>query len=133
VIVPPLPAGDVRVTAYKVSKRQELDISAVAAGLYVELERGVVKEARFAYGGMAATPKRATGAEQAVLGMAWSEATIDAAMRAIDRDFTPIDDHRGSAWYRRTLARNFLAGFFSETAKDPSPRLVHRPTGSIAP
>ncbi len=133
VFVPDLPAGDVRVTAYKVSKRQELDISAVAAGLYVELEQGTVKEARFAYGGMAATPRRATAAEQAARGQPWSEATIAAAMRALDRDFTPIDDHRGSAWYRGTVAKNLLLGFFHETQKDPSPRLAHRPTGSVSP
>jgi xanthine dehydrogenase small subunit len=133
VFVPPVPR-EARVIAYKVSKRQELDISAVAAGLYVELERGVVKTARFAYGGMAAVPKRASAAEQAVTSKHWTEATIDAAMRALDRDFTPIDDHRGSAWYRRTVAKNFLRGFHLETAKgDASPRIAHRQTGSIAP
>jgi xanthine dehydrogenase small subunit len=133
VFVPKLPSGDVRVTSYKVSKRQELDISAVAAGLYVELVQGRATKARFAFGGMAATPKRAALAEAAVMGAPWNEATVEAAARMLERDFTPIDDHRGSAWYRRTVARNLLFGFFHETAKDPSPRHQHRPTGSIAP
>ena len=120
-----------RVTAYKVSKRQELDISAVAAGLLVEVDDGVVTRARFAYGGMAATPKRAVNAERAVVGRPWTEATVEGAARALDRDFTPIDDHRGSAWYRQTVAKNLLRGFFFETEQTPSPRHRHRPTGTL--
>ncbi|MCA9654138.1 MAG: FAD binding domain-containing protein, partial [Myxococcales bacterium] len=53
------PAG-ARIGAYKVSKRREMDISAVACGLRVDLdEAGVVAAARLGFGGMAATPARA--------------------------------------------------------------------------
>lgn len=134
VVVPPLPSGDVRVTAYKVSKRQELDISAVSAGLFVQLDQsGVVETARFGWGGMAATPKRARRAERAVTGRRWDEASVEEAAAALDHDFAPIDDHRGSAWYRRTVAKNLLRGFFHETAGSPSPRHAHRPVGTVVP
>lgn len=128
----PIPPEGARASAYKVSKRQELDISAVAAGLYVELDAGArVRVARFAYGGMAATPARARRAESVVIGREWNEATVEDAVAALD--FTPIDDHRGSAWYRATVAGNLLRGFYLETLRDPSPRHVHRPTGTVLP
>jgi xanthine dehydrogenase small subunit len=46
---------------------------------------------------------------------------------------SPIDDHRGSAWYRRTVARNLLLGFFHETARTPAPGLPYRPTATVIP
>ena len=129
--VPEIP-GDARAGAYKVSRRRELDISAVAAGLLVRLDaEGVVTEARFGYGGMAATPARAAGAEAAVIGQPWEEATVRAAMDALAEDFTPLDDHRGSAWYRATVARNLLLGFFEETREAPMRALPDRPVATV--
>jgi xanthine dehydrogenase small subunit len=104
--------------AYKVSKRRELDISAVAAGMMVVLDaEGNVAEARLAYGGMAATPKRASHAERFLVGRPWTLETVQQAMAEIDRDFTPLSDQRGSSWYRGEVARNLLLGFFEETRK----------------
>ena len=122
-----------RAAAYKVSKRQELDISTVAAGFYVRLDGDAVVEARLGYGGMAAVPARATATEKALVGKRWTEETVRAAMSKLEEDFTPIDDHRGSAWYRRTVAANLLLGFFFETQASPRPRLAHRPTGTVSP
>ena len=88
-------------------------------------------EARFGYGGMAATPARAAGAEAAVIGQPWEEATVRAAMDALAEDFTPLDDHRGSAWYRATVARNLLLGFFEETREAPMRALPDRPVATV--
>jgi xanthine dehydrogenase small subunit len=101
-----------RFGTWKVSKRRDQDISAVAAGCAVRLEGGRVAEARLAYGGMAAVPKRAAGAEAALAGKSWSRATLDEAMVALDREFAPLDDMRGSAAYRRLVAKNLLRRFF---------------------
>jgi xanthine dehydrogenase small subunit len=121
-----------KVTAYKVSKRRELDISAVSAGLYVRLDAaGRVAEARLAFGGMAATPARAANAEAALRGVQWSEAAVETAAAALAADFSPIDDHRASAWYRRTVAANLLRGFYEETLEVPSPTLPHRHSGTV--
>lgn len=130
--IPEQPSGDVRAVAYKVSKRQELDISTVSCGLRVVLDdQNVVQSARFAFGGMAATPARARSAEATVLGQPWTEATLESARAALDQDFTPIDDHRGSAWYRGTVARNLLLGFFREVTSSGHPRLPYRPSGTV--
>ena len=108
--------------AYKVSKRKEMDISAVAAGLSLVRDKdGKITQARFGFGGMAATPKRATTAEKAVTGRKLTTATVRKAMDAIDDDFTPLSDHRGTSWYRQKVAKNFLLGFFDEVLKSPKP------------
>ena len=117
-------ANDARAVAYKVSKRRELDISAVAAAFRVELDaQGRVTLARFAFGGMAATPKRAAKAEAAVLGQLWTEEAAERAAQAAAQDFQPLSDHRGSAAYRAKVAQNLLRGFFEETKAVPQPRL----------
>jgi xanthine dehydrogenase small subunit len=111
----PLPTPAQQLRAYKISKRYDCDISAVFAGLAIELDGDVVSSARFAFGGMAAIVKRARGAEAAVVGQPWAEATVDAAMQALDSDFTPLSDLRASADYRRQVARGLLKRLWLET------------------
>ncbi len=128
----PRPSASAYVCAYKVSKRRELDISAVSAGFHVVCdEAGIVRSARLAYGGMAATPARAHRTEEAILGRPWSAATARDAVAHLAEDFTPLSDHRGSARYRATVARNLLLGFFEETLKDRAPRLRHPHTATV--
>jgi xanthine dehydrogenase small subunit len=115
-VPPPMPGQVVR--AYKISKRYDCDISAVCAGLALRLDGSVVAQARFAYGGMAATVKRATAAEAAVVGQPWSEASVQAAMAALDADFTPLSDLRASADYRCRAARALLRRLWLETRID---------------
>jgi xanthine dehydrogenase small subunit len=131
--VPRIPDGAFA-SAYKVCKRRELDISAVAAGFYVRRGGdGNVAEARLGYGGMAATPARARQAEAALCGRPWTEETVEAAAEALAEDFSPIDDHRASAWYRATVAANLLRGFFMETRADRLPIFSDRPTAAVEP
>jgi xanthine dehydrogenase small subunit len=121
-ITVPLPDASTAVRAYKLSKRFDCDISAVCAGLAVTLDGGTVRDARFAFGGMAAIVRRAAAAEAAVRGQTWSEATVRAAMDALAQDFTPLTDMRGSAAYRLRSARALLMRLWLETrADDPLP------------
>lgn len=126
-IVVPLDAFGRRVRAYKVSKRFDSDISAVCAGLSVEVEAGTVRQVRLAFGGMAAVVKRAAAAEAALLGQPWCEAAVEAAQAALARDFTPLTDMRASAAYRLEVARNLLRRFWLETRDaDPLPASATR-------
>ena len=59
--------------------------AAVMAAFQLRLEAGTVVDVRLAYGGMAATPKRAAAAEAAMLGRPWSEATVEAS-QTCERD-----------------------------------------------
>ena len=67
VTVPKL-ESDQAFRAYKIAKRFDQDISAVMSAFRVTLDGDIIRAARIAFGGMAATPKRATGAEQALVG-----------------------------------------------------------------
>jgi xanthine dehydrogenase small subunit len=123
-----------RACAYKVSKRRELDISAVSAAFAVDLASdGTVRDARIAYGGMAATPARAGQVEAMLIGQSWSRETVAKAAALISRSFTPVSDHRGSAQYRSLVARNLLVGFFEETQRAPVPELLHPHTATVQP
>ena len=113
VIVPSMPERVLR--AYKVSKRFDSDISAVCAGLAIELDGAAVRVVRLAFGGMAAVVKRAGAAEAAMVGKPWNEATLRAAQAALADDFTPLSDMRASAGYRAQVARNLLRRFWLET------------------
>lgn len=98
--------------AWKVSKRREDDISAVFGAFCLELDQGKVKSARLAYGGMAATPKRAAAAEAALVGQPWGAPAITKACQALNEDFTPMSDLRASSEYRLRVAQNLLRRFY---------------------
>lgn len=119
-IVPLLREGQ-RLATWKVSKRVDQDISAVAVGFMLETDgEGEVAAFRAAYGGMAATPRRAAAMEETLIGQPWTLETVTEAMAALDRDFQPMSDMRASDRYRSTVARNLLMRFYLETVEGPS-------------
>jgi xanthine dehydrogenase small subunit len=120
--VPRRGARQQAVRAYKISKRFDCDISAVCAAFAIELEGERIASVRLAYGGMAATVKRAAQAETALLGQPWTEASVQSAMAALSRDYTPLTDMRATAGYRAQVAQNLLRRFWLETRPvDPLP------------
>ena len=128
VIIPTRP--DARVAAYKVSKRRDSDITAVAAGFCLTVENGTITEARVAFGGMAATPKRAAGAEAALTGQPFARETFEAAARAVGDDFQPLTDMRASADYRRTVAANLFRRFWLEQSEPGLPVRLTQAVGA---
>jgi xanthine dehydrogenase small subunit len=80
------------------------------------VEGGVITDARIGCGGVAPVPKRATRTEAVLTGRPWNEATADAAVREISREFSPIDDMRASAAYRRAALGNLVRRFHLETS-----------------
>jgi xanthine dehydrogenase small subunit len=114
----PLPVAGRHFRTYKLAKRFDQDISAVCAAFSITLNDGIVSDARIAFGGMAATPKRGSHAEAALNGRSWSEATLQVAMVALAQDFTPLSDMRASGAYRMKTAQNLLRRFWLETRSD---------------
>jgi len=100
--------------AYKISKRREEDISSVAVGMSVQVTDGIVSMAVLAFGGMAATPKRASSAESALVGQPWSEAAMLAAAEKLPEDFQPLSDMRATSEYRMKVAQNLFRRFWLE-------------------
>jgi xanthine dehydrogenase small subunit len=122
----PVPAPDRKFAVYKVTKRRDEDITATLGAFLLTLEGGTVQDIRIAYGGMAATPKRAFAVEKALIGRPWTEETVQAAMEKYAEDFTPLTDMRATADYRALAARNLLLRFHAETTGTASPLQVTR-------
>ncbi len=85
----------------KLGKRKAQTLSVVSAAVYCPLEGGVVKGGRIALGAVAPTPILATQAAALLEGQALNEDLITEAARAAAEATAPIDDVRGTAWYRR--------------------------------
>jgi xanthine dehydrogenase small subunit len=115
-VLVPVPRPDVRIAAYKISKRFDQDISAVCGAFALALQGDLIGSARVAFGGMAAIPKRAAACEAALVDQPWSAATCERAAAALAKDYTPIADMRASAAYRLTVAQNLLRKFHLESS-----------------
>jgi xanthine dehydrogenase small subunit len=111
----PQPQLSRRFRTYKLAKRFDQDISAVCAAFSITLDGETVRSARIAYGGMAATSKRARTAEAAIEGREWNEATATEAMKMLEKDYAPLTDMRASSAYRMQAAQNLLYRFWLET------------------
>ncbi len=138
IIVPRFPArAGVRRKSewHKVSKRREMDISTVAACFLVDLDRrGVVRDARLAFGGVAAMPSRARRTEAALIGKLWNEETLSEVIRILRTEFTPISDVRGCAEFRQGLIVSLLEKFFCGSQSDsPSPESLSENTALPMP
>ncbi|MFI0847808.1 xanthine dehydrogenase small subunit [Mesorhizobium sp. IMUNJ 23232] len=123
----PLPARGEKFAVHKVSKRRDEDITSTLGAFRLAVARdGTVAAIRVAFGGMAATPKRAFAVEAALIGKPWTEETVEAAIAAFDTDFTPLTDMRATAEYRMLAAKNLLRRFFIETSGTKAPVQVGR-------
>jgi xanthine dehydrogenase small subunit len=109
------PVAGERFAIYKVSERKDLDISCVNAGLRLRQDaKGLITEARVAFGGVAATPVRLKRTEKTLVGEAPSAALLTRATSVLQEEIQPISDVRGSSAFRRVLAGNLLKRFFRE-------------------
>jgi xanthine dehydrogenase small subunit len=120
-IVPKLPAA-IFFKAYKISKRFDEDITAVLGAFRIAVEGGRIASACIAFGGMAATPKRALAVERRLIG---ADANDSAAWRSaaeqVSNDFTPLTDMRASAEYRLDVAGNLVIKALAELSGAASP------------
>jgi len=112
----PKPVNGQEFRVYKVSKRYDQDISTVCGAFSVVMRDRIVSEARIAFGGMAATPKRCGPAEAAIIGTPLDEAAVRAASEAIASHFQPLSDWRGGAAYRSRVAANLADRFRRDIA-----------------
>ncbi|MGC9400157.1 MAG: FAD binding domain-containing protein [Anaerolineae bacterium] len=84
----------------KLRQRKALAIATVNVALILTMNRGRVSKARIALGCVAPTIVRATEAETMLKGQTLDDELIDAAAKAAVEAARPIDDVRGSAWFR---------------------------------
>ncbi|MBO6505762.1 MAG: xanthine dehydrogenase small subunit [Kordiimonadaceae bacterium] len=109
VFVPNLAEND-HFRAFKLSKRFDQDISAVLLGSKLTLDGATIAKGRIAFGGMAATPKRAKHLEAWLKGASLENpSSLSEGVRvALKQDFAPISDMRASAEYRLRAAHGLV-------------------------
>lgn len=112
--IPYLTASEL-VAAYKISKRMEDDISAVCAVFNVTLDNGKVESVSTGFGGVAATPVSCEALNSALKGKQWaSSECLSIGKQILSEAFSPIDDVRASAEYRKTVLANLWHRFWLE-------------------
>lgn len=110
---------------FKISKRYDDDISAICAAFHLQMESNTITGIRVAFGGMAATPRRAPGLEKMLSGKKLNEKTITLACDALAADFQPISDARASAEYRAQVAGNLIKRLARELKPEGQATRVH--------
>jgi len=91
----------------KLGARRTLEISMVSAAAYLKLDGdGTIRQARLIMGAVGPTPLRAVQAEDLLAGERpkdQDDPIFCSASLAAANEARPIDDHRGSAEYRRAM------------------------------
>ena len=113
----PLPKKSEQTRLYKVSVRRDLDISAVTFAGMIEVEKGTIKNARIAMGGVAATVLRLKEIENKLQGMDFNRKTFEEAAAMMPTLINPLSDLRASKEYRMLLAKNFFLKFHNDIAE----------------
>ena len=108
----------------KVGARRAQAISKVCCAAAARMEGRVIADVRLAFASVAPTVVRAAAAEDALRGASPDPAVIDAAVAALAKELSPIDDIRSTARYRSHIAgsllREFLAGLAADGASGVS-------------
>jgi CO/xanthine dehydrogenase FAD-binding subunit len=100
----------------KVGTRRAQAISKVCLAGAIEVEQGIVMDARIGIGSVAPTVIRARHVEKAISGQRLDERTIHLARDAVAADISPIDDIRSTVRYRTEVTRNLVEQFLREVS-----------------
>jgi xanthine dehydrogenase small subunit len=106
------PGHNTHINWEKVSKRPILDIATVNSAARFEVEDGMIQEGHLALGGVAAIPLYLKEASQALSKQVVSPDLVLSVVEIATSEFEPISDVRGSADYKRLLARQLLLAHF---------------------
>jgi len=99
---------------YKVSKRKDMDISAVTFAAYVELIGDDIDKISLAFGGVGPTVIRLPSLEARATGQTLSEPLFRSMAHDLKTTFKPLSDVRGSDQYRMLLCQNLMMKFYDE-------------------
>jgi CO/xanthine dehydrogenase FAD-binding subunit len=98
----------------KVGTRRAQAIAKVCIAALANMDAGVIREIRLAYGSVAPVPVRVWKTEAALKGQLINPATINAARSELMNELKPIDDVRSTADYRLRVAANLLEEFLNK-------------------
>jgi carbon-monoxide dehydrogenase medium subunit len=92
-------------TYFKFALRKAGALAVVGVAAAVEVENGVIKDARIALGAVSPTPMRAKKTEEFLKGKKVSAELLEEAGKIAFTECKPISDFRASEEYRRDLVR----------------------------
>ena len=90
-----------------------MDIATVNSGLVVEVKGGVIQKTRLSMGGVAPIPLFLQRTSDYLTGKMLSVPTILDAIEICQTEISPITDIRGSAAYKRLMARRLIIAHFT--------------------
>ena len=103
----------------KVSQRKYFDIASVNFASSFDLQDGIIQAVHLAVGGVGPIPTYLHQTGDFLKGKIIQEDTIRAAIDILNTEISPISDARGSAEYKRLLARQlFIAQFMASHEKE---------------
>lgn len=104
-VVIAIPSAFSGASYFKLGTRRALEIAIVSVASFLSLERpgGRILSARVVLGAVAPVPMRAGDAEKILIGETPSRSLFVKAGETAAGEAKPIDDHRGSAEYRRDM------------------------------
>jgi CO/xanthine dehydrogenase FAD-binding subunit len=103
----PLPKG--KTIFLKLGRRKAQTLSLISVAVRLDMDGMVCKDARIALGSVAPTPLRCNKAEGLIKGKVLGKGLIAACAAQALAESNPIDDQRGTAWYRKKAGTALVA------------------------
>ncbi|NOX65042.1 MAG: 2Fe-2S iron-sulfur cluster binding domain-containing protein [Chlorobi bacterium] len=113
-----IPEGKTLFNFEKVSKRTHLDIASVNSAFIISLEDKKIVSCGLSIGGVAPIPLFLKETSAYLEGKDLDTETIKGALKIIDKEISPISDVRGSAEYKRLLAKQMFKSHFIKLFPD---------------
>ncbi len=107
ILIPPVPSNS-RGIYLKLSPKRSMDLATVGVAALVIRENRLCSDIRIALGAVAPTPIRAKKAEGILRGQRFSDELIERTAQTAAEESRPIDDHRASAEYRRSMVQTLV-------------------------
>ena len=114
----PVREGGFRSQYQKFGSRRALSIAVASVAVGAFQEEGRLRKITIALGSVSPTVVRAPQAEQLLSGRALEESLITRAIASVGQACCPLDDVRGSIWYRRQLVATLLARILQSLMND---------------
>jgi carbon-monoxide dehydrogenase medium subunit len=117
--IPPMPAGS-KLAYKKFLPRTEDDYATVSVAVRLGVaDDGTCKDIRIGLGALGVTPLRAKAVESTLLGQKLTASSIREAAALVRDEVDPLDDVRGTAKYKREMARVWTERTIASLAKVP--------------
>jgi carbon-monoxide dehydrogenase medium subunit len=110
----------------KYRTRSSEDRACVGVAATAEFQEGVIRTLRVVVAAVAPTLQSVEDPLQAVRGQVLDDQTADLVAEAYSQSIQPMEDARGSAWYRRRMIRVFVKRALMQLAHASQPREENR-------